>query len=223
MIPSLIDKQDNFEIIRDQVALILKVESDSQQALATVADKDPNLWKLRVFVERSDPWEEFQNVEDETDLSPIINVWFDNTSFEKGSSNIAERQKSSTTYNIDCYGYGESSADGDGHKPGDREAAFEMQRAVRLVRNIIMSDQYAYLDLRKTVWGRWPQSIASFQPEQGQVRVQNVIASRFTLRVDFNEFSPQTPGNALDLISNSIKRAETGELLTQVDIEFPIT
>ena len=57
MISALIDKLDNYEIIRDRVALILKEEQASQQLLATEAGKDPSLWGLRVFIERSNPWE----------------------------------------------------------------------------------------------------------------------------------------------------------------------
>lgn len=223
-IPTLIDKQDNFEIMRDQIAAILVTESASQQALAVTAGKDSKLWKLRIFRERSNPWEQFQNVEGETDRSPIVNVWFDNSNFDKASSNISERQKSESVFNIDCYGYGESSSDpdnADGHLPGDREAAFVMQRAVRLVRNILMSDTYAFLGFpRGTIWGKWPQSITSFQPEQNEVRVQNVVAARIAFNVDFNEFSPQTPGEALELISVDISRAENGELVAEKDIDF---
>lgn len=224
-IPALIDKQDVFEIVRDQIALILDSESTSQQALAVTADKNPELWKLRIFVERANPFEEFLKVEGDTDRSPIVNVWYDSSNFDPASSNISERQKSESVFNIDCYGYSESSPDpdnADGHLPGDREAAFVMQRAVRLVRNILMSDTYTYLALRNTVWHRWPQSITSFQPEQNEVRVQNVIAARIALSVSFNEFSPQTPGNALELISTDINRAENGELLAKVDLVYPL-
>ena len=35
MIPELIDKQDTFEVVRDEIAAILKTEVVSQMALAT--------------------------------------------------------------------------------------------------------------------------------------------------------------------------------------------
>ena len=44
-IQALIDKQDSFEIVRDKIGLILASESASQQALATAAAKDPDLWR----------------------------------------------------------------------------------------------------------------------------------------------------------------------------------
>ena len=58
----LIDKQDSFEIVRDQIAAILKTEITSQIALATTAGKpNPDDWKLRIFSERANPWEQFLN------------------------------------------------------------------------------------------------------------------------------------------------------------------
>ena len=55
-LPSLIDKQDSFEIVRDQIAGILYENQLAQQALAVTAGKDPALWELRVFTEATNPW-----------------------------------------------------------------------------------------------------------------------------------------------------------------------
>jgi hypothetical protein len=190
LIQTLIDKQDNFEVIRDQIAAILVLESNNQQALAVSEGKDSNLWKLRVFNERYNPWEQFLNTN--TDRSPLVNVWYDTSNFDGSASNIVERQKAEAIYNIDCFGYGISSDDGaTGHNPGDREAAFEVQRALRLVRNILMSSTYTYLGLRGLVWQRWPQSISVFQPNLDAQQVQKIVGARLELRVMFNEFSPQ--------------------------------
>ena len=143
MITELIDKQDNFEVVRDQITAILVTEIANQMQLATNAGKDPNDWKLRIFKERSNPWEQLLN--EQTDRSPIVNIWYDNSNFQPNKSNISERQASETVYNIDCYGYGLSQDDGNGgHLPGDREAALEVQKALRLVRNILMAAEYTY-------------------------------------------------------------------------------
>jgi len=75
MIPNLIDKQDSFEIIRDQIAAILSTEVASQMALAIAEAKEPNDWKMRIFIERSNPWEQWLNNPTE-DKSPIVNVWY---------------------------------------------------------------------------------------------------------------------------------------------------
>ena len=126
IIQTLITAPDSFEAIRDQIGLILAANSAAQMALAVTAGQDPALWKLRVFTERSNPWEMVLN--DQSDLSPVINVWYDNGSFEAGDSNTFERQKHIASYNVDCYGFAISEANGTGHKPGDREAAFEAHR-----------------------------------------------------------------------------------------------
>ena len=96
---------------------------------------------------------------------PIVNVWFDTLTYDGAASNIVERQKIEATYNIDCYGYGVSVEDGSGHMPGDQTASLECQRALRLVRRILMSAHYVYLGLRGVVWKRWPQSVSMLQPQ----------------------------------------------------------
>ena len=70
MIAELIDKQDNSEIVRDQIAAILATEVANQQALATADGKDPADYKLRIYTERSNPWEAFLN--DQTDCKRVV-------------------------------------------------------------------------------------------------------------------------------------------------------
>lgn len=216
----LINKRDNSELVRDELAAILLAETASQQALALGADpaQDPDLWKLRVFVERSNPWEEFLDATDgDLDTTPIVNVALDNVSYDPRASNSIQRQKATAVYNIDCYGCGISAADGAGHSPGDESAALEAQRCARLVRNILMAEVYAYLGMRGTVWGRWPQSLTMFQPQMEGRSLQRIAAVRFALQVDFNEFSPETQGELLELISVRVRRAETGEVFFDAD------
>ena len=216
-IDALIDKRDNFEIIRDQIALIIATESASQMQLAADAGEDPDLWKLRVYTERSNPWEQLLN--EQTDRSPIVNVWYDNSTFDPSSSNIMERQRSGSIFNIDLYGYGKSSEDGTGHIPGDRLAAIESHRAIRLVRNILVAAQNTYLQMRGVVGSRWIDSVTSFQPEVNGRQMQQIVASRIALRVEFNEFSPQVTGTTIDLVSIDIFRAEDGQILIEADYE----
>lgn len=224
-IPTLIDKQDGFEIVRDQIAAILVLEAANQMALAVIAEKDPLLWKLRVFTERSNPWEQFLNLPDEADRSPIVNVWYETGSFPKGKGDVVEEQTHKGTFNIDCYGLGVSEDDGNGgHIPGDEKSAFETQRAVRLVRNILMAGVNTYLQLRQKeggiVGGKWIESIALFQPSIDGVTVQNVVGARISLTVDFKELSPQAQPEVLELLTVDIKRAEDGELLAEADFDY---
>ncbi len=189
-IGTLIDKQDVFEIVRDKIASILAAESVSQQALAVAATKDPDLWKLRVYIERSNPVEQFRD--DPTDTSPIVNVWYENGDFPKSRGNVVSRQETTATYNIDCLGYG-ASADvpAGGHTPGDELAATEAHRAVRLVRNILMAGHYTYLDLKTVVSGRWIRTVSAFQPQIDGRSVEQCLGCRIALDVSFNEYSPQ--------------------------------
>lgn len=219
MIAELIDKQDNCEVVRDQIAAILATEVANQQALATADGKDPADYKLRIYTERSNPWEAFLN--DQTDRSPIVNVWFDSSNFDKGASNIVERQKTEATFNIDCIGFGMSEdVPGGGHKAGDKEAALEVQRALRLVRNILMAAEYTYLGMQGVVWQRWPQSITSFQPQIDGRQIQQIVGARLAFNVVFNEFSPQVPAVTLELVSAEVSRSEDGEVIVNADYDY---
>lgn len=185
-----------------------------------IAHFDPRLWRLKVYLERANPWADFINAPDPLDVSPIINVAFDTTSYDQSRSNSVQRQRAIAIYHIDCYGYGVSSTedpDEEGHLPGDEDAALEAHRAVRLVRNILMAGAHTYLGLQGLVAFRWPQSVTIFQPTADERRVQNVVGARIALEVHFNEFSPQVEGEPLELISTSVLRAETGQLLLRAD------
>ena len=209
-IQELIDKTDNFETIRDQIASILAIETASQQALATAGGEDPDLWKLLVYTERSNPWERYLNSDDQT---PIVNVWFDSATCDASASNVVERQKLDGRYHIDVYGRGVSRSDGAGHIAGDKEAATEAHRAIRLVRNILMSAYYTYLNLRGVVWRRWVDSITIFQPQEIERSAQQIVAGRVTLAVEFNEFSPQYVAETLELLSVQCTWADDGEVV----------
>jgi hypothetical protein len=212
---ALIDKVDNKELVRDQIAAILLVESTGQQALARSLGKDPDLWKLRIYTEASSPWEAFlgQDVDGSklpVDTSPIVNVWWQSSEDDASASNTVERQKVTAIFNIDCHGYAVSRASEDGHDSGDVLAAREAQRAERLVRNILMAGHYTYLELRKIVWRRWRNSSSAFQPSIDNRAVQNVMGVRMALQVEFNEFSPQAEGQPIEAIALEIKRLSDG-------------
>lgn len=221
VLPGLIDKQDNSEIIRDQIAEILILNFDNQAALATAAGEDPDLFSARVFVERANPFEEWLNDPAPGEgRRPIVNVMYDNTNFEEAGSNTVERQKATHTYSIDCYGYAVSADDGNGgHLPGDMLATLAVQRCMRLVRNILMSAQNTYLQMQGEVWKRWPQSITMFQPALDGRTVQQVVACRMAFDVTCNEFSPQFDGEPLELVGYNVFRVETGELLIEGEVD----
>jgi hypothetical protein len=224
-IEALIETPENAEVVRDQIAAVLLTETASQQALALAASpaRNPNLWALRVYTERANPWGEFTDCPDEAADStlgaPIVNVALDNVSFEMSASNIMERQKATAIYHVDCYGYGRSADDGAGHRAGDARAAIECQRVVRLVRKILMAATYTYLGLRGVVWRRWPQTIQYFQPVLGEHPVQHVFGARLALQVEFNEFSPQVTGQLIESVQATIYRAGDGRVY--LTAQFP--
>jgi len=217
-IAELFDKVDAFELVRDQIAAILLVELANQQALATAASKDPALWKLRVFTERSNPWSEFgdpQSGADSTpfDSSPLVNLMWMGASIDMGVGDVVQRQQPPWTYAIDCYGYGISAATQAGHDPGDMRASLEAQRAFRLVRNILMAATYMVLGLKGIVGRRWISNVQPFQPAIDQRPVSHVQGVRATLTVDAVELSPQTSGQTLEAIGLTILRKEnTGQV-----------
>lgn len=218
-ISTLIDKDDNFEIVRDEIAAILTTEVSSQMQLATDGGKNPDDWKLRIFSERSNPWEQFLN--EQTDRSPLVNVWYDNSTFDPSASNIVERQKVDAIYNIDCYGYGKSAdVQGGGHTPGDETAALEAQRALRLVRNILMAAEYTYLGLRGLVWRRWTRTTTVFQPEIDGRQIQQIVAARLSFGVMFSEFSPQFEAETLELLAVDVIRTEDDQIVIEADYDY---
>jgi hypothetical protein len=212
MIPFLIDKQDTSEIVRDQIAAILLSESESQRALAIAAGKDESQWTFRTFTERSNPWSEFLDATEPQ--PPVINVTLENCDYQMGTSTIVgDFTGTSAMFNIDCYGHGMSADEvGPGHTVGDEMGSLEAQRAARFVRNVFASAYYTYLGMRKTVHRRWIEGITIMQPSLEGRELQQVVAARMALRVEFNEFAPQYEGEILELISATIKRKETGEI-----------
>jgi hypothetical protein len=220
-IDTLIDKVDNVELVRDQIAAILLLESKSQQAFAdSMPAKDPKDWALRVFVERTNPFDEWTRSTDgdPIDTSPAINVSVDSGTYDPSRSNVVERQLLNATYNVDCYGYGIASGTSSGGQiPGDTAAALEAHRAYRLVRNILMAGTYTYLGLQGIVARRWSQGFTTFTPDSKVNTTDNIVAVRFAFQVDLHEFSPQVTGVVLETLSAQVTRMDNGQLLAQTD------
>lgn len=213
---ALIEGPDNAELVRDNIAAILLVEQAGQQVIALAQNKDPELWRLRVFLERSNPWDEYlgsSSPAQKVDAAPIVNVRWEAAEDDAKASNVVARQKSTGTFFVDCYGYGVSRDTDDGHLSGDELAAREAQRAARLVRRILMAGRYTYLGMRGTVSRRWRAKAQAFEPPMDQRPAQHVQGVRVSMQVDFNEFSPQIEGAILDRIDVSVRRADNGEIV----------
>ena len=226
MIDALITGRDSSEIVRDQIAAILLTESTNQQALALAAvpPANPDDYKLRVFVERTNPWAEWiESPEEEPERRiPIVNIWVDSINYEMGASNVVERQKAAVIYNIDVYGYGLSEDDpSGGHSVSDEASAIECQRAARLCRRILMAATYTYLDLRGMVWRRWPQNMTFFQPQIDARPVSRVQGARIAFQVEMSEWSPQVTGLPLETLVATVKRSPSGEIYFVAEYPSP--
>ena len=216
MIDKLIDKRDNFDLIRDQIAQILADETVNMQNLAVTAGKDPKNWLFKVFTERSAPWDDNHA----GDL--IVNVWFDNSSVDLKASDPITRQKVDGTFNIDVIGFADSKSNGTGHIPGDELASREAARGITLIRNIIQADIYRYLKMRGIVWNKMARSINMFQPPLNNRHATHVMGARLVLDVSFNEYGPEQTPAQIDYISTTIKRAEDSSVLAQIDYDFTL-
>ena len=221
ILDSLIDEPDTFELVRDQVAMLLSAEVDNQQQLAANEGKDPDQWKLRVYSEHSNPFEQYLNTPEER--TPLINVWFDNDGVMESRSNTVADQTHEGTFNVDCFGRGYSRPDGSGHVLGDRESVLEAQRAMRISRAIVMAGINTYLQMpRGVVAQRMVESRTSFQPVQAGDQAHHVAGARMALRVRYNEASPQVKGEILEQISTTVEFKDTGEAVPKVKATYNV-
>lgn len=219
LITTLIDKQDNYEIVRDKVAQILADEIAAQKVLAA-AKPDPTLWDFTVFTERSNPFILARETSGKiTGENEIVNVWYDNSVFTDGDT--VNRQQPTTTINIDCISVKSSTNNPAGGitLSADERASLDAERIGRLVRNILMSAVYNYLDLRGVVGSRWITRMQKFQPDRDDQPVENAMGFRVVLQVRENEFSPQEDGVDLEEIFTEIERGEDGEVLATVTVD----
>jgi hypothetical protein len=214
----LITERDGFEIVRDKIAQAITDEIALQQALAIVAELDPNDWKVDTYLERSRPWEVFRD-SPETQ-TPIVNVWYDSSPTELNASNLSTRQNMTSVFNIDCLAYSKAKADGSGFIAGDEQAAKNAHKTARLVRQILMHDKYRYLELRTFVGRRYVQSRTAFQPNDGNQAVQNVMGVRLALAVKHDEYISLADFNNLEQVFVEMKFEPDGQVIASMDINF---
>lgn len=217
MIP-LLDKTDNFEKIRDAVAAILAAETAHQQALATAAHEDPEPYRFRVFIERTNPFEVFLN--GSTDLAPIVNVYFETVDFDKAKSNLSDRQQGTSVINVDCIAHGRSEASGGGHTVGDETAGKAAAALARLVRNILMHDDHKYLGLQGTVARRWIRGINSFLIATAEPAATKIRGARIALEVDHIETAMIADETTIEAINVTFLHTPEGEIIAEAEYNF---
>lgn len=217
-IATLMTGADTVEQVRDAVAAILALESENQATLADAAGENPADWQLRVFVERSDPWSDWLDPEaDDIDPTPVANVWVDSENFNKTGSDVGQ-QRGRATINVDLFAIGFARDNYEGQIASDREASFNVQRAARVVRRILMHAAYQYLGATRgasqVVLGRFVSDVQFFQPP-GDVRaIQRICGARLRLEVDLIETCSQVVGDVFEGLTLSVFRDSlTGQVL----------
>lgn len=225
-IATLIDAPDVIEVVRDQIADVIKAESAGQVVLAGLASKpDTSLWDLRVFSERQRTIEEWLNFGENPGQVPIVNVWTEGSATDDGKSSVAGVTTYRGRFNVDCYGVGHAQTDGGtGHIPGDLAAALTRDRAGRLVRNILAATQNRTLQLEslKIIWGSLRVvNFDFFIPTVEAHPVRDVRAVRFFTEVVYTESAPEPVASTLEFVSIDVTRDTiSGELLAEVDIDY---
>jgi hypothetical protein len=215
-IKTLIDKQDTCEIIRDQIAAILAIEIEHQAELADDAGKDPADFFFSVFSECSNPWE--------SDEMPLVNVHFNNDRFDNKNSTMIDRQRATGTFYIDCYA-NKKTTDADS---GDELSSKDADRIARLVRNILMAQEYTYLALgyrelgngNNLVTRRYITKREKFGIDIRQEGYENIVACRIILEVDYDELSPQVVMENLELMILSCKREDSGQIYFNAEYDL---
>jgi len=224
-ITELIDTPDGHEVITEAVASILATEIAEQQVLAVNAGEDPEPWTAKVYMNRMKPFDRSEG----DDVTPAINVWFNSSTYEKDGSTV-RANRADGVWNVDIYGFGKATDTDAGHDPGDLIAKNQADRWLGLVRRILMSAQYTYLGSPRAndgpiaqrsiynqyCYGRWVDSITTFQPELETRAAVTTVGARLALGVHYLVDSPQLIGTVFEYFSTCVFREEDGSLLVKI-------
>lgn len=206
MINILIDKKDNFELVKYKIASILKSELENQKKLAK---EKSHLYDIKVFVDKINPLSIYSETrtQNEKGQLPIINIIFDSDDLtQDGSGNIG-RQKVKGTFYIDCYAFKNKEFG----KDGDEEASKEADRIGTIARNILMFDNYIVLDMKKIVVRRYVTKREKMSNQNASA--ENVAAMRLILEVEYLEESVKNQTYTLEEIFGQCILSDTNEVL----------
>jgi hypothetical protein len=201
-IDGLISNPDNVEKIRSHIAFIIKGEAQNQYTLAREqGEPDADDYSFRVFIENARPYDAGEGPV----VEPLVNIMLQKTETVDGNPRMGP-QKYKATFIIDCIAFGNDA----GEERDDRAAAARAWKAARIIRMILMSEQYCYLGLRGVIGGRLIKSIETGVPENGGAAFA-VVTARITLEVQFIEQAIGTTGPVIEEIRFTVE-PESGEV-----------
>jgi len=223
-IKSLLNTPDNAELIRDQIAAILKNEFLNQKELATAAHQilinDIKDYDIKVYIENSRPWM-LLGEKSSNNPFPLVNISLQDTMHNGGA--ISGKVKYIGTFFIDCYGLGNYQPENASEwEPDDSLSAKRAWLVARITRNILMSGFYAFLGMQGTVLKRNIESITTVVPTGLENSAISITACRIKLNVELFENSPEAEGvlfNGISFKANNEGEVNLIDIMSDNDIE----
>ena len=217
MINVLIDKKDNFELIKYKIASILKSELENQKSLAKAISEDKTKdYDMKIFIDKVNPLSIYSEArtQNEKGQLPIVNITFDGDDLTlEGSGNIGQ-QKVRGTYYIDCYAFKNKKTG----KEGDEEASREADRIGTIIRNILMFDGYITLDMQRVVVRRYVTKREKMINQNSSA--ENVSAMRLIFEVEYLEESVRNQTYTLEEVFGQCILAQTSEVLFEYNKKY---
>jgi hypothetical protein len=212
----LLSELDNIEIIRNQTAAILKIETENQYSLALESGApDKRDYKIPVYVEKARPWDITGETADQAPF-PLINILLTDIKQEAHPGSAVNEKKYTGTFFIDCYGCGNISIDNEiDISDHDSLGTIRAWKTARIARRILMSSYYTYLGLRGVVKKREIIQIATGAPQNMPESAVSVTTCRISFVVEYFEKSPQAEGVPFEgILFKSL--SDTGEILIDI-------
>ena len=204
---TLLDSQDNIEIIRDQIAALLVVDLQNQYQLATEAQRtDAQDYKVAVYLEHSDPFQLIDTNTPNANPFPLVNITVDSSDGSSGTGSVGKMAMTGKVF-LDVYATGNGATADMGNK-----AALRAWKTARLIRRILRAESNTYLGLRGVV-GKVSWNFQAFDP--GDARsVLRMRIIRITLSVDYVE-DVEIASGIINWEINGIITDENGRVLVK--------
>jgi len=176
LINELIEAPANAEKARDQIAAILSMELQNQYRLAKESGmENAEDYNVKIFVENNRTYDTA-----EKELISHVNIVLQDLTVPKSNPRIG-KQTTHARFDLYCLANGNTA----GYFYDDKSATFRAWKIMRLIWQIIMSEPYTYLGMRKIVTHRAFTKMEAGMPSEQGAQAFTVI--RASLDVHFAE------------------------------------